>query len=404
MIFDDVITSESSSCQCRRKRSGWWLSSPRSLGSVSRAWRAIVFACPMLWRDVHLTPVQSIHALKEHLRLSSLLPIHLTVHQWPFRNPTPASGSFSIVALTAQLQSIVSPMDTEDTTLAPASQRVESITINATESSTFLNFVLQTWTGRGSKFPALRHIAMNGNLSATWSRACFFDGRNAPELERLELSNVVIAHHTHRLPWGIGLNLTTLVWTAPAHKYGSLFVSVSCFHHVVSSFPNLTMLELQEHVVALEFATLDSLEGSGIMPLTQIRDLRVTGRVFLNAVSAYMLFHLLPSLRHVAVRGRACSGPVGLRTVTLALQALICLPKLFNWPTVLPSLEDLELECVDGRACTEWKTWCVGELELWRQWREATANAGKQSSATRVRMHMEIDEEPMGTDEEDYEA
>lgn len=398
MIFDDVITFESSSCQCRRKRAGWWLSSPRSLASVSRAWRAIVFACPMLWRHVHLTPVQSIHALKEHLRLSSPFPIHLTVYQWPFRNPTPASGPFSILALTAQLQSILSPADEEGTTLAPASQRVESININATESSTFLNFVLQTWTGRGSKFPALRHIAMNGNLRATWSRACFFDGRNAPGLERLELSNVVIAHNGHRLPWGIGLNLTTLVWTAPAHKHGSLVVSVTCFHHVVSSFPNLTTLELHEHVVALEFVTLESLEGAGIAPLTHIRDLRVTGRVFLNAVSAYMLFYLLPSLRHVAVRGRACSGPLGLRTVTLAMQALICLPKLFGWSTVLSGLEDLELECVDGSECAEWKTWCMGELELWRQWREATANAGVEGNVARVRMHMEIEEEPMGTD------
>ncbi|KAG8221182.1 hypothetical protein J3R82DRAFT_2746 [Butyriboletus roseoflavus] len=144
MIFDDVITSESSSCQCRRKRAGWWLSSPRSLASVSRAWRTVVFACPMLWRHVHLTPVQSIHALKEHLHLSSPFPIHLTVHQWPFRSPTPASGLFSIVALTAQLQSILSPANEEGTTIAPASERVESIHINATESSTFLNFVLQT--------------------------------------------------------------------------------------------------------------------------------------------------------------------------------------------------------------------------------------------------------------------
>ncbi|KAH0836914.1 hypothetical protein J3R83DRAFT_8730 [Lanmaoa asiatica] len=134
LIFSDVVTSESSSCQCRRKRAGWWLSSPRSLASVSRAWRTIVFACPMLWRYVYLTPVQSIHALKEHLRLSSPLPIHLTVHQWPFRNPTPASGPFSIVALTAQLQSILSSTDKEGTTVVPASQRVESIAINATES------------------------------------------------------------------------------------------------------------------------------------------------------------------------------------------------------------------------------------------------------------------------------
>ncbi|KAG8221183.1 hypothetical protein J3R82DRAFT_2747 [Butyriboletus roseoflavus] len=215
---------------------------------------------------------------------------------------------------------------------------------------------------------------MNGNLRATWSRACFFDGRNAPELQRLELRNVVIAHNAHRLPWGIGLNLTTLVWTAPAHKHGSLVVSVSCFHHIVSSFPNLTTLELHEHVVGLEFATLENLEGSGVTPLTHIRDLRITGRE-----------------ERVPVR-------LGLRTVTLAMQALICLPKLFGWSTVLPSLEDLELECVDGSACAEWKTWCMGELELWNQWREAMANTGGESNVARVHMHMEIDEAPMGTD------
>ncbi|KAH0836913.1 hypothetical protein J3R83DRAFT_8729 [Lanmaoa asiatica] len=245
---------------------------------------------------------------------------------------------------------------------------------------------------------------MNGNVCATWSRACFFDERNAPGLERLELSNVVIAQNAHRLPWGIGLNLTTLIWTAPEHKHGSLIVSVSCFHHVVSSFPNLITLELHEHVVAFEFATLDSLEGSGVTPLTHIRDLRIHGRVFLNATSAYMLFYLLPSLRHVAVRGRACSGPLGLRTVTLALQALICLPKLFSWPIVLPSLEDLELDCVDGSACAEWKTWCMGELEPWKERRETMANTGEEGNVTRVRMHMEIEEEPMSADEEDFDV
>ena len=390
MVFDDVITSESSSCQ--RTRAGWWVSSPRNLASVSRAWRTIVSACPKLWRHVHLTPVQSINTLKEHLRYSSPLPIHLTVHQWPFRNHNAGSGPFSIVALAAQLQSILSPSDKEDITLAPASQRVGSITINATESSTFLNFVLQTWTGRGSKFPALRHVVMNGNVCATWSRACFFDGRNAPKLERLKLSNVVIAHNAYRLPWGIGMNLTTLVWAAPVHKHGSLIVSVSCFHHVISSFPNLTTLELHEHVVALEFATLEGLEGSGVTLLTHIRDLRISGQVFSNARAAFMLFYLLPSVKHLAVRGRACSGPLELRTVALALQGLICLPTMFGWPIVLPSLENLELECVE-HACAEWKTWCMRELELWHE--------TKESSAARVRVQVTIDVVPMDTADED---
>lgn len=397
MIFDDVITSESSSRQYRRTRAGWWLSSPRIFAGVSRAWRTIVFACPKLWRHVHLTSVQSIRALKEQLRLSSPLPIHLTVHQWPFRDVNSGSGPFSVVALTAQLRSILSPLDEEGTTLAPASQRIESIAINATERSTFLNFVLQTWTGRGSKFPALRHVTMNGNVHATWSRASFFDGRNAPALERLELSNVVIAYDVYRLPWGIRLNLTTLVWAAPALKHGSLLVPVSCFHQVVSSFPNLITLELHEHVVALEHATLESLEENGITPLTHIRDLRVTGQVFLNARTAFLLFYLLPSVRHVAVRGRACSGPLGLRTVTLALQGLICLPKEFGWPIVLPNLESLRLECVEN-ACEEWKTWCMGELELWRQWQETMADKGKE----RVQVHIEA--VPIVTDEGDLEV
>ena len=203
--------------------------------------------------------------------------------------PNPGSGPFSIVALAAQLQSILSPSE-KGTTLAPASQRVGSVTINATESSTFLSFVLQTWTGRGSKLPALRRVVMNGNLYATWSRARFFDGRNAPGLERVEPSNVVIAHNAYCLPWGIGINLTTLVWATPVHKHGSLSVSASCFH-VLSSFPNLTTLELHEHVVALEFATLEDLEGSGVTSLTHIhiRDLRICGQVFSNARAAFML-------------------------------------------------------------------------------------------------------------------
>ncbi|KAI9571994.1 hypothetical protein HD554DRAFT_2071105 [Boletus coccyginus] len=390
MVFDEVITSESSSCQYRRTRAGWWLSSPRIFASVSTAWRAIVFACPRLWRHVHLTPVQSIHALKEQLRLSSPLPIHLTVHQWPLRNANSGSGPFSVVALTAQLRSILSPLDEQGTTLAPASHKIESITINATERSTFLNYILQTWTGRGSKFPALRHVTINGNACATWSRASFFDGRNAPALERLELSNVAIAYDAYRLTWGIGLNLTTLVWAAPALNHGSLVVPVPCFHHIVSSFPNLITLELHEHVVALEHATLESLEENSVAPFTHIRDLRVSGQVFSNARAAFLLFYLLPSVRHVAVRGRACSGPLGLRTVTLALQGLICLPKEFGWPAVLPNLENLGLECVEN-ACEEWKAWCMGELELWRQWQETMA--GKE----RVRVHIEA--VPIVTDE-----
>ena len=52
--------------------------------------------------------------------------------------------------------------------------------------------------------------------------------------------------------------------------------------------------------------------------------------------------------------------------MTLALQGLICLPKMFGWSIVLPSLENPELECVE-HACAEWKTWCMKELELWRQ-------------------------------------
>ncbi|KAF8448731.1 hypothetical protein L210DRAFT_3640380 [Boletus edulis BED1] len=366
MIFDDVITSESSLCQYRRTYTGGWLSSPRNLASVSRAWRTIVFTCPKLWRLVHLTPFQSIRALKEQLLCSSPISIHLTVHQWPFRNPIPASEPFSIVTLTAQLRSIVSPPDNGGTSPAPASQRVESVTINATERGAFLNFVLQAWTGRESKFPALRHVAMNGNVCATWSRGCFFDEKNSPGLERLELSNVLIAHNGYRPPWGIGSNLTTLVWTAPVHRHGSLVVSVSCFHHVVSSFPRLTTLELHEHVVALEFATMECLGESGVTPLTHIRDLRISGRVFPNSRAAYTLFHLLPSLRHVVVRGRACSGPLELRTVTLALQGLINLPQVLGWPIVLPNLEDLELECVED-ACAEWREWCMRELELWKE-------------------------------------
>jgi hypothetical protein len=395
IIFDDVITYESSSCHYRRICASGWLSSPRNLACVSRAWRTIVFACPKLWRHVHLTPVQSINTLTEHLRYSSPLPIHLTVHQWPFRNHNAGLGPFSIVALAAQLQSILSSSEKEGATLAPASQRVGSITINATESSTFLNFVLQTWTGRGSKFPALRHVVMNGNVCATWSRACFFDGRNAPGLERLELSNVVMAHNAYRLPWGIGSNLTTLVWAAPVHKHGSLIVSVSCFHHIVSSFPNLTTLELREHVVALEFATLEGLEGSGVTPLTHVRNLRICGQVFSNARAAFLLFYLLPSVRHLAVRGRACSGPLELRTVTLALQGLICLPMMSGWPIVLPSLENLELECVE-HASAEWKRWCMGELELWKEWHET-----EESSATRARVQMTIDMVPMDTGDEE---
>lgn len=391
IIFDDVVTSELSLCQCRRTPSGWWLSSPRNLASVSRMWRAIVFACPKLWKYVHLTPFQPIHTLKGHLRHSSPLPIYITVQQWPFRSPIPASGPFSVVALTAQLQSILSTPDKEGATFAPASQRVESIAINATECSTFLNYVFQTWTGRSSKFPALRRVTMNGNVCATWSRACFLDGRNAPGLRRLELSNVVIAHDAYRLPWGVGSSLTTLVWSAPAHKHGSLTVSVSCFHHIVSSFPNLTRLELHDHVVGFEFVTLESLEASGVTPLTHIRELRITGQAFPNARAAYVLFHLLPSLRHVAVRGRACSGPLELRTVMLALQGLVILPTVHGWPIVLLNVEDLELECVED-ACEEWTRWCTGELELWRQWREAEANTGREGDAMRMRVHMVIDE------------
>ncbi|KAF8550744.1 hypothetical protein OG21DRAFT_375456 [Imleria badia] len=393
MIFDDMITSESSSCQNRR--ADWWLSSPRNLASVSSVWRTIAFACPRLWRFVHITPAQSLHALKEQLLLSSPLPIHLTAHQWSFRSPIPASGPFSIVALTAQLQSILSPSDKEGTVLAPASQRVESITINATEATTFLNFVLQSWTGRGSKFPALRHVAMNGNVCASWSRACFFDGRNAPGLERLELSNVVISHDAHRLPWGSGLNLTTLVWSAPAHKHGSLIVSVSCFHHVVSSFPNLTTLELHEHVVALEFATLENLEESGVTPLRHVHDLRIRGRVFPNSRAAYILFYLLPSLRNLAIRGRACSGPLELRTVMLALQGLISLPQMLGWPIVLPNVENIELECVD----------VSGVEDVFEGARVAEAVAGNYGEYGRrdfrIQMHMVIDEVLMDMTDED---
>lgn len=388
MIFDDVITSQSSTWQDRC--TDWRLSSPRNLASVSRTWCTIVFACPKLWRFVHLTPTQSLHALKEQLILSSPLPIHLTVHQWPFRNPIPSSGPFSIVALTAQLQSILPPRE---------SQRVESITINATEASTFLNFVLQTWTGRGSRFPALRHVAMNGGVRATWSRACFFEGRDAPGLERLELSNVVIAQDAYRLPWGTGLNLTTLVWSAPAYKEESLVVPVSYFHRVVSSFPSLTTLELHEHAIGLEFATLENLEESDVKPLRHIRDLRLRGRVFSNPQAAYILFYLLPSLKNLAVRGRARSGPLELRTVTFALQGLITLPQVLGWPIVLPNVENIEMECVDS--CEEWKTWCIRELELWRDWGESLANTGEESNSARTEMHFVIDKVPMDTMYED---
>ena len=403
MIFDDVITSESSSkYRCRRAATGGRaLSPPRNLACVSKTWRIIVFACPMLWRHVHITPVQPINALKEHLRNSSPIPIHLTVHQWPFRNPIPASGPYSIVALTAQLQSILSPADKQGDTLAPVCQRIKSITIDATESSTFLNFVLQTWTGRGSKFPALRHVAMNGNVCATWARACFFDAKNAPGLERLVLTNAVIAYGLSSLHWGVGLNLTTLVWRAPVQRGGSLVVSASCFHHVVSSFPNLTTLELHGHVVGLEFTTLESLETSGVTPITHVRRLRVTGDAFSNASAAFMLFYLLPSVRHLTVQGRACSGPLSRRTATLTLQALTCLPKLFGWPMVLSDLEDFELGCVDGAACDAWRAWCVGELEQWRQWRETMANARKKSHVARVRVQILLDEWLTDEDEGD---
>ncbi|KAG6381852.1 hypothetical protein JVT61DRAFT_465 [Boletus reticuloceps] len=152
MIFDDVITSESSLCQYRRTCTGGWVSSPQNLARVSRAWRTIVFTCPKLWRLVHLTPFQSIRALKEQLLRSSPISIHLTVHQWPFRNPIPASEPFSIVALTAQLRSIISPSDNGGSSPAPASQRVQSVTINATERGAFLNLSCRHGQDAGPSF------------------------------------------------------------------------------------------------------------------------------------------------------------------------------------------------------------------------------------------------------------
>lgn len=405
MIFDYVITSESSSWKCQRRHatSGWRsLSPPRHLASVSRAWRTIVFACPMLWRHVVLTAHQPIHALEEHLRNSSPLPIHLTVHKyWPFRNSIPASGPYPIVELGIRLRSIAYPKGREGSTLAPACRRVESITINATESCLFLSFVLTMLTGRDFMFPALRHVAINGNACATWSTAFFFDGKNAPTLDRLELSNVVISYDANKLLCHTGLNLTTLVWTAPAHEHGSLVVSLSCFHHVVSSLPSLTKLELHGHVVGLEFVTLESLESSSVTPLKHVRELRISGQVFSNGRAALVLFYLLPSLRHVAVRGRACSGPIALRTVMHALRALTDPPKTLDWPIVLPDLEDLELKCLDGSASAAWITWYIGELELWRQWRETIANSRKDSNVAQMRIHVMVDKVPMGPDEEE---
>ncbi|KAF9224229.1 hypothetical protein BS17DRAFT_780711 [Gyrodon lividus] len=379
MILDNVITSEASSCKCKGPGA---VSSPRRLACVSRQWRTIIFSCPALWIHVHVTPFQSIRTLKEHLLNSALLPIHVTVHQWPFRNPIPMSGPLSIAGLTAQLYSILSQADTE-----PLCKRVQSLTINATESSTFVDFVLQTWTARGLRFPALRRVSLSGGLRAIWSRVCFFDGKNAPALETLELKNIVVSCNASRLPWGIGLNLTTLVWKAPAHDDGSLLISVTLFHQIIASFPSLTTLELHGHAIGLEHVTLESLASSGVTPLTQIKVLRASRHAFVHPNSAFILFFLLPSLTHAVIRGHFCSGPLSCRTAMHAITALI------DFPRVSPSLEDIEFECLDENLHPGWTEWVSKELDLWKERRKSM---GEPVRVPRLWMRMVSEETSVG--------
>ncbi|KAF8839365.1 hypothetical protein BDN67DRAFT_776387 [Paxillus ammoniavirescens] len=372
MILTDVVTSESSSRTCKGPV---WVSSPKRLAGVSRKWRTTIFSCPALWTHVHVTPFQSIQTLNEHLLNSSRLLIHVTVHQWPFRDPIPTSGHLSIAALTAQLYSILSQANAE-----PICRRVQSLTINATESSAFVDFVLQTWSGRGLKFPVLRRVSLSGGLRAIWSRVCFFDGKNAPALETLELNNIVVSCNVHRLSWGVGLNLTTLVWKGPAHHDdGSLVISVTLFHKIVASLPSLTTLELHGHAVALEHATLESLASSGVAPLTHIKILRASRHAFIDPNSAFMLFLLLPSLTHALIRGHCFSGPLACRTTTHAIRALI------DFPRVPPSLEDIVFECLDENLRPGWLEWVLKELDSWRERRKAI---GESVTVPKVRMRM----------------
>ncbi|KIK95488.1 hypothetical protein PAXRUDRAFT_32953 [Paxillus rubicundulus Ve08.2h10] len=371
MILTDVVISESSSCMCKFV----WVSSPKRLAAVSRKWRAAIFSCPALWTHVHVTPYQSVKMLNEHLLNSSRLPIHVTVHQWPFRDPIPTSGPLSIAALTAQLYSILSQANAE-----PICGRVQSLTINATESNTFVDFVLQTWSVRGLRFPVLRHVSLSGGLRAIWSRSCFFDGKNAPALETLELKNIMVSCNVGRLSWGVGLNLTTLVWKGPAHHdNGSLVIPVTLFHKIVASLPSLTTLELHGHAVGLEHATLESLASSGVLPLTHIKILRASRHAFINPNAAFMLFLLLPSLTHALIRGHCCSGPLTCRTATHAIRALI------DFPRVPPSLEDVVFECLDENPHLGWREWVLKELDSWKERRKAI---GESVTVPRVRMRM----------------
>ncbi|KIJ65395.1 hypothetical protein HYDPIDRAFT_110451 [Hydnomerulius pinastri MD-312] len=378
IIYDCVITSESSSCLCKTPGS---VCSPRRLGCVSRLWRTIIFSCPALWTHVHVTPYQSLRTLKEHLFHSELLPITVTVHQWPFRNPIPTSGPLSIGALTAQLHSILSLTEME-----PFSGRVRSLTIDATESSTFVDFVLQTLTGRGLRFPALKRVSLSGGLRATWSRVCFFDGKIAPVLETLELKNVVVSCNVHRLPWGTGLNLTTLVWKASDHRNGSLTISLSLFHQIVASFPSLTTLELHGHAVALEHVSLESLATSGITRLEHIKILR-TSHAFTNSMAAFALFLLLPSVKRAVIKGKCCSGSLACRSTMHAIKAL------FDFPRVLPCLEDVEFECLDLQPGSSWTAGVLKELGLWVEKRRSiVADEGVPLSTPRAVMRATSEE------------
>ncbi|KAF9233728.1 hypothetical protein BU15DRAFT_66346 [Melanogaster broomeanus] len=145
----------------------------------------------------------------------------------------------------------------------------------ASESSSCKCKVIgSTWTGSGLRFPALCRVSLSGGLRAIWSRGCFFNGKNAPALETLELENIVVSGNVHGLSWETGPNLTTLVWKAPVYNEGSLVMSVTLFHRIVASFPSLTTLELHGHAVGLEHVTLQSLASWGIKPLSHINVLR----------------------------------------------------------------------------------------------------------------------------------
>ncbi|KAF8837487.1 hypothetical protein BDN67DRAFT_972908 [Paxillus ammoniavirescens] len=352
IIFDCFITSSPPP-----DKFPFAVSVPTLLSHVSRRWRTIISMTPSFWTQVPISPYQSARTLQSFLHHSLPLPISVTVYQWPR-----GLADIHRRTLSDQLERLTAKADRE---------RIHGLRIEGDSADHVIGTFLDPRRS-GRYFPALRRISLS--RATNWMAWRFFDDGSAPVLKSLVLEDSTMNSFSN-LRLRTPQSLTTLVWKCSDEVMDCFWLSatIELFSYVVTSFPNLTALELYGPVIAITednegdprlVPYVRAIARRQLAPLTNIKSLRIA-HPFTSPTSPLEFFRLLPSLTHIVVGGRAEGEP------HLASSTLCVLRGLAGSPEALPLLEKVCLEFTGAELNSSLRKVVRDEVKTWLEGRES---------------------------------